>query len=166
MVTECMNLLSSLAPEGWYFDISDNSLFFLRNFEDAYSFEITRQGEGAFLSYDGEHFSPDFGYVWEIEVMTMDEDGDATETMGTFAATWAGGRACYVNLYGIVGDAEDIASNVQGSYVSNACEVLHIGDPEEERSEQMAHDRIVGWLQDYADGTSWQHDASHYGFPS
>lgn len=166
MIAECMSLLSDLAPEGWYFEISDNSLFFFRNFETTIGFDIERkQDDGGFLHCDGETFSAESGAVWAITVNGLDEDGDAAETLGTIGATWAGGRAVYVNLYSIIGDAEDHSSLVAGLFVQDGTEVIHMGDDMEARSLLLAEQKIKEWCQGYADGTSWQHDASHYGFP-
>jgi hypothetical protein len=105
-----------------------------------------------------------------VTVNKVDTDGDETETLGTFAAEWAGGQACYVNLYETGGeDASEVWSGMEGAWVAGPTECLHIGDPAEDRSLKMATERLVSWLQDYADhldGSDWDHDASHYGFPS
>lgn len=133
-------------------------------------FEVSYETDIAHLHYDGDTFAPDHSAaLFTITVNRVDEDGDETVTLGTFYGTWAGGGACYLNLFTTGGDdASDLTGNVTGPWVSNVCEVLHIGGEADDQTVGMAHDRLVGWLTDYADavdGVDWFHDASHYGFP-
>lgn len=179
MVTECMDLLgnilsdSEISGDVFSFEVEDNSLYLRRASGVGFRIEtVPHDFTGSHVThmeYDGEVFTSAVSdTVFKVEVFDVDEDGDEGDTLGTFGATWAGGQACYLNLYSSIGDAEDIAPNVRDLYVAGAAEALHIGDPAEERSAGMARTRLADWCQTYADGAEgmeWAHDAGYYGFP-
>lgn len=168
---ECEEALNRITPNGWHWRWEDSD-FWLNPPDQRVGFEVERVEADAIVVADGVGgFYPEAveGF-WKIEVYTADEDGDLlTEQLGTFAATWAGGQAFYVNLYGRFHESGVDAwpaLNTTAYTITNPVEALGLGD---ERSRQAAQARLVDWLQHYADRTDdadWFHDAPHYGLPS
>jgi len=167
---ECESALNDVTPQGWYWHWTEGD-FWLSPPDERVAFSVERYDADAIVEAegDGEFSAQAVGGVWAITVHEVDEDGDFGDALGTFAAIWAGGQAPYVNVYSSFFEAgRDIGLPTDSYTIAGPTEALHIGDPAESRSAQIAEKRLAEWLQEYADGVDvdWHHDASHYGLPS
>lgn len=165
---ECEEALNSVTPNGWYWGWDDGD-FRLSPPAERVGFAVQRLETDCVIvsEGDGDFYPEAVSGFWMIEVYEVDEDGDFGDCAGTFSATWAGGRAVYLNLYSAFYDSgREIELPTSAYTIAGPAEALSLGD---ERSPQAAEQRLIGWLRDYADGTDdsdWGHDAPHYGFPS